>query len=73
MELEKVIQDMQAQGASNEQILQSLSQMVQEGKLTPEDLEKAKQLLGQGEAQSQPVDEEAEKAEASKLFGMKLM
>lgn len=71
MELEKLIQEMQSQGTSNEQILQSLEQMVQEGKITAEDFERAKQLL-QPQPQEQ-TNEEEEKANASKLFGMKLI
>lgn len=68
MELEKVIEEMKAQGADIEQILKSLSQMVEEEKLTPEDLEKAKKLLGVEEP-----NEEKEKAKAEELFGIKLI
>ena len=46
--------------------------MVQEGKLTPEDLEKAKQILS-GSPASPQVDEEKEKKEAGKLFGLNLI
>ena len=44
MNIEQLIADLKSQGLDNEKILASLNQMVQEGKLTPEDLEKAKEL-----------------------------
>lgn len=75
MELEKIIRDMREQGADDEQILQSLQKMVEEGKLAPEDFEKAKEILmGDKEGYAdRDIDEQAEKKEAEKLFGMKLI
>ena len=65
MDIEKIIADLKAQGLADDQIIVSLEQMAQEGKISPEDLEKAKQMLtGTTEAE--------EKAEASKLFGLNL-
>ena len=45
MELEKIIADMREQGADDEQILKSLETMANEGKISPEDFEKAKEIL----------------------------
>lgn len=45
--------------------------MAYEGKITPEDLEHAKGLLHAGEEIEN--DEDKEKEEASRLFGMKLL
>lgn len=75
MELEQLIADLQNQGLDSEKILTSLEQMVQEGKLTPEDLEKAKQLLSASQSPEAPNGEtpEQEKASAGKLFGLNLI
>lgn len=76
MELEKIIRDMREQGADDEQILKSLEQMANEGKLSPEDFEKAKEILmgdKEGFAEQDKTDAEKEKAQAEKLFGMKLI
>lgn len=67
MGIEQIVNDLKSQGLENEQIIDSLEQMVQEGKITPEDLEKAKQML-MGEQTP-----EKEKAEAGKVFGLDLM
>ena len=72
MNIEQLIADLKSQGLEDEKILVSLEQMVQEGKLTPEDLEKAKQILG-GSPATPPVDEAKEKEEAGKLFGLNLI
>ena len=69
MELEKIIAEMREQGADDEQILKSLEQMAQEGKITPEDFEKAKEVL----MANKEADAEEEKAKAEELFGMKLI
>lgn len=72
MNIQQLIDDLKQQGLENEQILQSLEQMVQEGKIQPEDLEQAKQLLMGGE--QPPQDDPAkEKEEAGKLFGLNLI
>lgn len=69
MEIEKLIEDLKAQGLEAEQILQSLEQMVTEGKITAEDLERAKELLG-----GNPMpNEDAEREDAQKYFGLKFM
>lgn len=68
MDLESMIAEMREQGATDEQILTSLEQMAQEGKIAPDDLERAKQLLGDN-----PSPEADEKEEASRLFGLNLM
>lgn len=67
MGIEQIVNDLKSQGLENEQIIASLEQMVQEGKITPEDLEKAKQMLM---VEQTP---EKEKAEAGKVFGLDLM
>lgn len=68
MNIEQLIADLKSQGLDNEKILASLEQMVQEGKLSPEDLEKAKaMLLGEGQTPEQ------EKADAENLFGLKFI
>ena len=72
MNIEQLIADLKSQGLEDKKILASLEQMVQEGKLTPEDLEKAKQILS-GTPASPQVDEEKEKKEAGKLFGLNLI
>lgn len=69
--VEKLIADMREKGADDNQILEALNQMAQEGKITPEDLEHAKGLLHAGEEIHD--DEAKEKEEASRLFGMKLL
>ena len=77
MELEKIIADMREQGANDEQILEALKKMADEGKIAPEDFEKAKEILmGDKEGFAKKdgeADAEKEKAEASRLFGMKLI
>lgn len=76
MELEKIISDMREQGANDEQILEALKKMADEGKISPEDFEKAKEILmgdAEGFSKEDNVDAEKEKAEASRLFGMKLI
>ena len=62
MELETLIADLKEQGLENEQILEALAKMVEEGKLAEEDLAKAKEML-----------EAEEKEQAGKLFGLELM
>lgn len=69
--VEKLIADMREKGADDNQILEALTKMADEGQITPEDLEHAKGLLHAGEDIYK--DEAKEKEEASKLFGMKLM
>lgn len=69
--VEKLIAEMREQGADDKQILEALSKMAEEGKISPEDLEHAKGLLHAGEDIYE--DEEKEKAEASKVFGLELI
>lgn len=71
MDIEKLIADLKAQGLEEEQILSSLEQMAQEQKITPEDFEKAKQLLGLIDKDDTQQHENDDKAQASKLFGLK--
>lgn len=71
MDIEKLIADLKAQGLEEEQILSSLEQMAQEQKITPEDFEKAKQLLGLIDKDDTQQHENDNKAQASKLFGLK--
>lgn len=63
MNVEQIVSDLKSQGLDCEKILLSLKQMVDEGKLTPEDFEKAKELLNC----------EKEKQDAGKLFGLNLI
>ena len=71
MNIENLIAQLKEQGLSEEQILPSLEEMVKEGSLTPEELEQAKMLLQQ--AQQPVVDsEEAERKQASEMFGVQL-
>lgn len=68
MEIEKLIEEFKAQGLEPEQIVEALEKMCEEGKLSPEDLEKAKQLLV-----VDPVEaEKKEKEQAGQLFGLDL-
>lgn len=67
--VDKIIAELREQGADDTQILESLQKMAEEGKITPEEFEEAKKLL-HGEVE---YDANAEKEEASRLFGMKLM
>lgn len=69
--VEKLIAEMREQGADDNQILEALSQMVQEGKITEEDFEHAKGLLSAGKDIAE--DEAKEKEKAEELFGMKLL
>lgn len=62
MELEKIITDLKEQGLEEEQILEALQKMVEEGKLAEEDLQKAKEILMK-----------QEKTDAGKLFGLELI
>lgn len=62
VDIEKIIADLQAQGLENEAILEALTQMLQEGKITDEDLARAKELL-----------DGAEKDQASELFGIDIL
>lgn len=69
--VEKLIAEMREQGADDKQILEALSKMAEEGKISPEDLEHAKGLLHAGEDIYE--DEKKEKEEASKVFGLELI
>lgn len=70
MNLEELIAQLKSEGLDNEKILASLEQMVAEGKITPEDLEKAKSMLIDS---STLTDEEKEKAEVENLMGFKFI
>lgn len=63
MEIEAIIAELQGKGASPEEIMASLQQMLEAGQISQEDFDKALALLGA------PTDAEAEKAEASRLLG----
>lgn len=68
IDVEKIVKELQGQGLDAEKILQAIAEMAKEGKLSPEDVEKAKQIL------SQPADNEAEEQQqAEKMFGMKFI
>ena len=69
--VEKLIAEMREKGADDNQIYEALEHMAYEGKSTPEDFEHAKGLLHAGEEIEN--DEDKEKEEASRLFGMKLL
>lgn len=62
IELCKTLRD---KGASEEDILAELANLVKEGKLAEEDLAKAKEYLAKAASD--------EKAEAERLFGMKFV
>jgi hypothetical protein len=62
MELEKLIEELRGKGLEDEEIIKSLEQMVQEGKLSPEELDHAKNLL-----------EENERKDAERLFGLEFV
>lgn len=64
MNIEELVASLKEQGLEKDQIIASLEQMVQEGKITPDDLERARGML-----EEQPEDEQAE---AGKLFGLDL-
>lgn len=59
--IEELVENLKKQGLANDEILKALEQMVQEGQITEEDLEKAKAMLEGGE-----------RKEASDLFGVDL-
>ena len=71
MDLEKLIAEMKEQGATDEQIIEALVKMKDEGKISEEELEHEKGLLHAGEDIED--DELAEKKKAEELFGMKLI
>ena len=70
MNLEELIAQLKSEGLDNEKILASLEQMVAEGKITPEDLEKAKSMLIDS---STLTEEEKEKADVENLMGFKFI
>lgn len=65
----KIIEDLKSQNLSDEQIMAALEKAVQDGKLSAEDLEKAKQILANGGANNDAQEEQ----EAEKMFGMKFV
>lgn len=68
VDVEKIVKELQGQGLDAEKILQAIAEMAKEGKLSPEDVEKAKQIL------SQPADnEDEEQQQAERMFGMKFI
>ena len=67
--IEEIIAKMREEGADDKQILEALEQMLQEGKITPEDLEHAKGLLHAFDDVEK--DKQEEKAKAEDLFGLK--
>lgn len=60
--IEEMVKHLKEQGLSYDEILKALEEMLKEGKITEEDLEKAKAEL-----------EDVDKEEASKLFGVDIM
>lgn len=72
MQIEQLIQQLQAQGLANDQIIQSLEQMVTENRITSEDLEKAKLTLNANQETQEPQDQEqVDKERIGKWFNMK--
>ena len=57
--IEELVKSLKAKGLENDEILTALDEMLKEGKITEEDVEKAKILLN-----------DEEKKEASALFGV---
>lgn len=49
LDVKRIIADLQAKGLSGQEILASLEQLAQEGKITAEELEEAKKELGETE------------------------
>lgn len=66
--VEKILQDLKSKGASKEQMLEGLKMLLQEGKLSEEDFDKAVKLIKESEEDKEKV----EKKEASSLFGVEL-
>lgn len=66
--VEKILQELKSKGASKEQMLEGLKKLLQEGKLSQEDFDKALKLIEESEEDK----EEVEKKEASSLFGVEL-
>ena len=62
IDVAKLIEALKAKGLTDEQIIPALEKAAQDGKLSPEDLERAKELLNQSDEQ-----------EAEKMFGMKFI
>ena len=52
--VEKLIAEMREQGADDTQILEALQKMADEGKITPEDFENAKNVRGDCEGAHPP-------------------
>ena len=59
VKIEEIVKNLKEEGLENDEILKALEQMLDEGKITEEDYEKAKDLL-EGE----------ERETASNLFGV---
>lgn len=60
--IEEIVKHLKEEGLGYDEILKALEQMLAEGKITEEDLEKAKMEL-----------ENDDKGEASKLFGIDIL
>lgn len=71
--IEQIVADLRTQNLDENQILAALEQMLTEGKITAEDLEKAKALLGAQTQALAPETPEQEKCRAGDLFGLKLL
>lgn len=61
--IETVIEELKKNGATKEQIFESLKKLLEEGKITQEDFDLASKNL---------TSEEEEKTQASSLFGVNL-
>ena len=68
MEIENLLADFKAQGLPPEQVMASLKQMLEEGKIVQEDYDKAVALM-QPAQPTAPINPALEKEQAGKLFG----
>lgn len=66
MEIEKIIEDLRAQGLEDEQLVDALKKLAEEGQISEEDLAKAIELLQKPAV----APEDEEKALAEKLLNV---
>lgn len=66
MQIEEIIEEFKGKGLKDEEILVELQKLVEEGKMSEEDLAKAKELL-------EKANEMDERKDAEDLFGVKFV
>ena len=66
MQIEEIIEEFKGKGLKDEEILVELQKLVEEGKMSEEDLAKAKELL-------EKANEMDKRKDAEDLFGVKFV